>query len=79
MRLDQRSEDMTKNPFLTYGYNGPEYFCDRVDETKTLDLTFGKWQPCRLRWHIQWKNNASRQDDRLCCKITFQGDHNVEK
>ena len=20
---------------------------------KTLDLTFGKWQPCRLRWHIQ--------------------------
>ena len=27
---------MTKNPFLTYGYNGPEYFCDRVDETKRL-------------------------------------------
>ena len=21
-----------KNPFLTYGYNGPEYFCDRVEE-----------------------------------------------
>ncbi|MBR1546398.1 MAG: ATP-binding protein [Prevotella sp.] len=27
---------MIKNPFLTYGYNGPEYFCDRVDETKRL-------------------------------------------
>ena len=25
-----------KNPFLTYGYSGPEYFCDRVDETKRL-------------------------------------------
>lgn len=25
-----------KNPFLTYGYNGPEYFCDRADETKRL-------------------------------------------
>ena len=28
---------------------------------------------------LQWKNNASRQDDRLCCKITSQGNHNVEK
>lgn len=27
---------MMKNPFLTYGYNGPEYFCDRVEETKRL-------------------------------------------
>ena len=27
---------MTKNPFLTYGYNDPEYFCDREDETKRL-------------------------------------------
>ena len=27
---------MTKNPFLTYGYNGPEYFCDREEETKRL-------------------------------------------
>ncbi len=27
---------MIKNPFLTYGYDGPEYFCDRVDETKRL-------------------------------------------
>ena len=25
-----------KNPFLTYGYAGPAYFCDRVDETKRL-------------------------------------------
>ena len=25
-----------KNPFLTYGYNGPEFFCDRVEETKRL-------------------------------------------
>lgn len=25
-----------KNPFLTYGYNGPEYFCDRADETERL-------------------------------------------
>ena len=28
---------MTKrNPFLTYGYNGPEYFCDREEETQRL-------------------------------------------
>ena len=27
---------MIRNPFLTYGYNGPEYFCDRVEETKRL-------------------------------------------
>ncbi len=25
-----------KNPFLTYGYDGPEYFCDRVEETHRL-------------------------------------------
>lgn len=25
-----------KNPFLTYGYGGPEYFCDREEETKWL-------------------------------------------
>lgn len=25
-----------KNPFLTYGYSGPEYFCDRVEETRRL-------------------------------------------
>ena len=24
------------NPFFTYGYSGPEYFCDRVAETKRL-------------------------------------------
>ena len=28
---------------------------------------------------LQWENNASRQDDRLCCKITSQGDINIEK
>lgn len=27
---------MLINPFLTYGYAGAEYFCDRVDETKRL-------------------------------------------
>lgn len=27
---------MTENPFVTNGYAGPEYFCDRVDETKML-------------------------------------------
>ncbi len=27
---------MTENPFVTNGYAGPEYFCDRVEETKTL-------------------------------------------
>ena len=27
---------MTDNPFVTNGYAGPEYFCDRVEETKTL-------------------------------------------
>ena len=25
-----------KNPFLTYGYNGPKYFCDRENETNRL-------------------------------------------
>lgn len=25
-----------KNPFVTYGYGGAEYFCDRVEETKRL-------------------------------------------
>lgn len=25
-----------RNPFLTYGYNGADYFCDRVEETKRL-------------------------------------------
>jgi 5-methylcytosine-specific restriction endonuclease McrA len=28
---------------------------------------------------LQWKNNASRQDDRLYCVITSQGNKNVEK
>lgn len=27
---------MIDNPFVTNGYVGPEYFCDRVEETKTL-------------------------------------------
>lgn len=27
---------MTENPFVTNGYAGPEYFCDRVRETKML-------------------------------------------
>ena len=28
---------------------------------------------------LQWENNASRQDDRLCCKITSQWNKNIEK
>jgi len=28
---------------------------------------------------LQWKNNASRQDDRLCCTVTSQGNKNIEK
>ena len=28
---------------------------------------------------LQWKNNASRQDDRLWCTVTSQGNKNVEK
>lgn len=27
---------MIRNPFITVGYEGPEYFCDRVEETKKL-------------------------------------------
>lgn len=27
---------MTDNPFVTNGYAGPDYFCDRVEETETL-------------------------------------------
>ena len=28
---------------------------------------------------LHWRNNASRKDGRLCCKITSQGTHNLEK
>ncbi len=28
---------------------------------------------------LQWENNASRQDDRLYCKITSNGIYNVQK
>ena len=28
---------------------------------------------------LQWENNASRQDDRLCCKITSSGINNIQK
>ena len=28
---------------------------------------------------LQWENNASRQDDRLCCVITSYGNKNVKK
>ena len=31
-----KQNKLMKNPFLTYGYNGPEYFCDRTEETKRL-------------------------------------------
>ena len=34
--MNYENSKMMKNPFLTYGYNGPEYFCDRVEETKRL-------------------------------------------
>lgn len=27
---------MAQNPFITFGYSGPEYFCDRVSETNKL-------------------------------------------
>ena len=27
---------MTENPFITNGYAGPEYFCDRLEETKNM-------------------------------------------
>ncbi len=27
---------MIDNPFVTNGYAGPEYFCDRVEETAML-------------------------------------------
>lgn len=28
---------------------------------------------------LQWENNASRQDNRLVCKITASGEKNIEK
>ena len=28
---------------------------------------------------LHWENNASRQDDRLCCKITSSGINNTQK
>ena len=27
---------MIENPFVTYGYESPEYFCDRREETRQL-------------------------------------------
>ena len=27
---------MIENPFITYGYESPEYFCDRKAETREL-------------------------------------------
>ena len=27
------------NPFICQGYDGPDYFCDRIEETKTLSST----------------------------------------
>ena len=34
--LQEKVNDMISNPFVTNGYAGPEYFCDRVDETAML-------------------------------------------
>lgn len=37
--MSENSKMLTKmitNPFITYGYEGPEYFCDRKDETSRL-------------------------------------------
>ena len=31
-----KNRDMNKNPFITSGYEGPEYFCDRQKETAEL-------------------------------------------
>lgn len=28
--------EMIDNPFVTNGYAGPDYFCDRIDETAIL-------------------------------------------
>lgn len=28
---------------------------------------------------LQWENNASRQDDRLCCKVTSLREKNVKR
>ena len=27
---------MTENPFVISGYEGPDYFCDRTEETEKL-------------------------------------------
>lgn len=34
--LRNRLERMIENPFVTYGYESPEYFCDRREETRQL-------------------------------------------
>lgn len=36
---------MIDNPFLLYGYEGPEYFCDREDETRQLVESMQKCKP----------------------------------
>ena len=33
---NQKWRKMTNNPFVTNGYAGPDYFCDRVEETASL-------------------------------------------
>jgi hypothetical protein len=29
---------MIENPFITYGYESAEYFCDREEETRQLTM-----------------------------------------
>ncbi len=36
LSLPKNIEEMMDNPFVTNGYAGPEYFCDRVEETALL-------------------------------------------
>lgn len=35
-----------KNPFVTNGYAGPEYFCDRMEETQHIT----EMLPMRITW-----------------------------
>ncbi len=52
--MHKKNEDMVNNPFILYGYESEEYFCDRKEETiskagKATAITSADFI---RRWHL---------------------------
>jgi hypothetical protein len=47
---------MIENPFLLYGYEGPEYFCDREEETQQLMESMRNGANIRWLALVEWVN-----------------------